>query len=178
MVFFLISEVLTWFLKICKTSWLMVFIATPETASWIPSPKSRVFFKYPFCTAWFQNNLCIQNRVLFRYVHLEVNMVSSKTKLSEFKTKSFTFLQCFETSVDMGLFSKAHIPVMGDKHHRHPIISGVTRNLFRATASCPFQNMHVPVAPFKGTPLWCAACNGKKYLSVVKKWYGFPSAGL
>ena len=69
----------------------------------------------------------------------------------------------------MGLPSETHIPAMGNKHHRHPIISGVTRNLFRATTSYFFQKIHDPVAPFMGTPLWCAACNRKKYRLVFKK---------
>ena len=105
-------------------------------------------------------------------------MVSSKTKLSKFKTKFFTFLERIKASVYVRLFPETHIPVMGDKHHGHPIVPGVTRNLFRATAICILQNIHVPVAPLLGTPLWCAACNRKKYQFYVKKSYGFSSAGF
>jgi len=139
-----------------------MFITTPKSTSWIPFPEPQVRLKYSFYITRFQHNLCFPDRVPFGYVHLKVNMVSSETKLTKFKTKFLTFLKRFQTGIYMGLFPKTHIPVMGNKHHRHPIVSGVTQNLFRAPASFPFQNLHNPVAPLKGTPLWCAACNGKK----------------
>jgi hypothetical protein len=48
------------------------------------------------------------------------------------------------------LFSKTVISVVGDKHHGHPVIAGVTRNLFRATAITSIIQFFSPVASVKG----------------------------
>ncbi len=61
-------------------------------------------------------------------------MIESKTEFPKLKTESFQVVERLEKDVDIDLFSKTVIPVVGDKHHRHPVITGVTRNLFRATA--------------------------------------------
>jgi hypothetical protein len=40
----------------------------------------------------------------------------------------------------MMLSFEAVVPVSSDKHHGHPIISGVTQNLFRASATYNLHN--------------------------------------
>jgi hypothetical protein len=87
-----------------------------------------------------QHDLSGFDRVSFRDVHQKVNMVQSETKVTELKPEAFEFMERLDTSVDVRLFSETSIPVMGDKNHRHPIVTGVTRNLFRATAT---YNIHI-----------------------------------
>ena len=51
---------------------------------------------------------------------------------------------------------------MGDKHHGHPIVSGVTRNLFRATAGYIFQNFSRSCCTFLGHTLVVCRVQRKK----------------
>jgi len=71
---------------------------------------------------------------MLRDVHQEVDMVQGKAEVAELKPEAFEFMERLDADVDVDLFSKTIISVMGDKHHGHPVIAGVTRNLFRATA--------------------------------------------
>ena len=79
-------------------------------------------------------------------------MIPGKTKLAELKTKTFQLPERFGTGVNVRLIPETFISLMGDKHHGHPVIAGVTRNLFRATAIFYIQIFYVPIAPLKGTP--------------------------
>src|SRR5512136_2860278 len=69
-------------------------------------------------------------------------------------------MERLDTDVNIDSFSKTIISVMGDKHHGHPVIAGVTRNLFRATATYNIHNFFSPVAPLKGRYI-PAACDKK-----------------
>jgi hypothetical protein len=69
-----------------------------------------------------------------------MDMVQSKTEIAELKPKAIKVMERLNASVDIDLFSKTIISVMGDEHHRHPVIAGVIRNLFRATAT---YNVHI-----------------------------------
>jgi len=62
-------------------------------------------------------------------------MIQGETEVAELKTKSLQVMECLNADLDVYLFSKTIVSVVGDKHHRHPVITGVTRNLFRATAN-------------------------------------------
>ena len=62
-------------------------------------------------------------------------MIEGKTEVAELKPETLQILERLEEDVDVDLFSKTVISVVGDKHHGHPVIAGVTRNLFRATAT-------------------------------------------
>jgi hypothetical protein len=53
------------------------------------------------------------------------------------------------------LFSKTVVSVVGDEHHRHPVIAGVTRNLFRATATYKIHNLLVSCRTFEGQVFTC-----------------------
>ena len=64
---------------------------------------------------------------------------SAKPKSPNSNPKRSSSSKRLDAGVDMDLFSKTIISVVGDKHHRHPVISGVTRNLFRATAILQFS---------------------------------------
>jgi len=67
-------------------------------------------------------------------------MVEGKTEFPKLKTETFQIVERLEEDVDIDLFSKTVIPVVGDEHHGNPVIAGVTRNLFRATAT---YNIHI-----------------------------------
>jgi len=56
-------------------------------------------------------------------------------------------MERFGTGFLVFLFLETVISVFGDKQHGHPVISGVTRNLFRAYATFIYQIFHVPAAP-------------------------------
>jgi len=73
-----------------------------------------------------------------RNVDLEMDMVFSETEFAELKTKAFQVPKRLDAGVNRDLFSKAMKSVVGDKHHRHPVIAGVTRTLFRATTTLQF----------------------------------------
>ena len=81
-----------------------------------------------------------------------MHMIFGKPEFTEFETKAFQVMERLDAGVDMALFSKIPISVMCGKHHSHPAIAGVTRNLFRAYATFIYQKFHVPVAPIEGTP--------------------------
>jgi hypothetical protein len=76
-------------------------------------------------------------------------MVHGEAEVAELKSEAFEFMERLDAGVDVDLFSKTVVSVMGDKHHRHPVIAGVTRNLFRATATYLSYNFFAPVASIK-----------------------------
>jgi len=83
-----------------------------------------------------------------------MDMVHSETKITKLETETFQMTERLDAGINIDLFSKTIIPVVGDKHHSHPVISGVTRNLFRATATYKIiHSVFVPVAPFIGHTL-------------------------
>ena len=136
----LITNVLTGLFQVFSPRGLMVFISTPKTTSRKPLSETRMTFKHMFCTPRLQHNLCITDRILFRQVHLKMNMISSETKILKLKTKSFQFIKPLNTGIDMRLLPETVIPILSDENHGHPVISGVTRNLFRANTTNTFQN--------------------------------------
>jgi hypothetical protein len=82
-------------------------------------------------------------------------MIHSKTEVTKLKPKAFQVVECLNASVNVDLLSEATISLVGDKHHRHPIITGVTRNLFRATAIYNIHEFFSPVALVKGQVNTC-----------------------
>ena len=66
-------------------------------------------------------------------------MVHGKAEVAKLEPESFKFMERLDADVNVDLPSETSIPVVGDKNHRHPVIAGVTRNLFRATA---IYNIH------------------------------------
>ena len=143
----------------------MVFIATPKATSRKSLSETSMSFKHSFSTPRLQHNLCIPYRILFGQVHLKMNMIARETKILELKTKSFQFIKPLDAGVDVRLLPETVIPVLSDKNHRHPVISGVTRNLFRANATYIFQKLHVPVAPLRGKPV--VACRARRNFRTV-----------
>ena len=105
-------------------------------------------------------------------------MILSKTKFTEFKSKALQFSKCTDAGVYMLLFLKTFISLMGDKHHSHPVISGVTRNLFRATATYKFHNFYDSCRTFTGHTHSGVPRATKKRIIVVGKKDSFSSAGL
>jgi len=67
-------------------------------------------------------------------------MVPGKTKIAKLKPKTFHFMKRTSASIYMLLLLETVIPFLGNKQHCHPVIAGVTRNLFRAIA---IYNFHI-----------------------------------
>ena len=88
-------------------------------------------------------------------------MVEGKTEFPELKAESFQVVECLDEDVDIDLFSKAVISVVGDEHHGHPVVASVTRNLFRATTNYIYHTVFFPVAPLEGRRM-PAACDKKE----------------
>jgi len=77
-------------------------------------------------------------------------MIECKAEVTELEPEAFEFVERLNADVDIDLFSKTSISVMGDEHHRHPIVAGVTRNLFRATAYYIFHKVFFFCRTLKG----------------------------
>jgi len=67
-------------------------------------------------------------------------MIHSKTEVTKLKPKSFEVMERLDTSVDVDLFSKAVISVVGNEHHCHPVIAGVTRIFLELPLFTTFMN--------------------------------------
>jgi len=82
-------------------------------------------------------------------------MVECEAEITEFKTKSLQVMERLDADVDVDLFSETVVSVVGDKHHGHPVIVGVTRNLFRATANYIFHTEIFSCRTFIGQAKAC-----------------------
>ena len=78
-------------------------------------------------------------------------------------------MERLDTYVDVDLFSKTVISVVGDEHHRYPIVACVTRNLFRATATYNIHEFFSPVASLKGQVNTCRTRQNDNSLSGEKR---------
>jgi hypothetical protein len=77
-------------------------------------------------------------------------MIQSDAEVAKLKPKAFKVMKRLDADVNVDLLSKTVISVMSDEHHRHPVITGVTRNLFRATAIYNIHEFFSPVASVRG----------------------------
>ena len=94
-------------------------------------------------------------------------MIEGKAKVAELKPKAFQIVECLNAGVDVNLLSEAAISVVGDEHHGHPVITGVTHNLFRATAIYNIHEFFSPVASLKGRQM--PAARDKKRIVYLEK---------
>ena len=110
-------------------------------------------------------------------VDLEMYMVFSEAEFAELKAKSFEVSERLDTSVDVALFPEISVSFVCGKHHGHPVIAGVTRNLFRAIATYNIHNFCISCRTNqragKGLPRAT-----KEYGFLGKNGCGFSSAGL
>ncbi len=132
-----------------------MFIPAPESTAWVSLSEARERFKHFLGGVRFEHDLSGLDGVLFRDVHQEVDMVEGKTEFPKLKTESFQVIERLEKDVDIDLFSKTVIPVVGDEHHGHPVITGVTRNLFRATANYIYHTHFFSCRTFRGQANAC-----------------------
>jgi len=111
-----------------------VLISAPEPAAWVSLPEPGERFKHFLRGVGFQHDLRSLDGVSLRDVDQEVDVVQGEAEFPEIKAEAFQVVERLEQDVDVDLFSKTVISVVGDEHHGHPVIAGVTRKLFRATA--------------------------------------------
>ena len=113
----------------------MVFVPAPESTARETFPEPWEGLKhFPGCIG-FEHDLCGLNGVLLWDVHQEMDVVEGEAEVAELEPEAFQVVERLDADVNVDLFSKTIISVVGDKHHGHPVIAGVTRNLFRATAN-------------------------------------------
>ena len=77
-------------------------------------------------------------------------MIQSEAEFAELEPESFEFMKRLDADVNVDLLSKTFISVVSDEHHRHPVVSCVSRWLFIATAIYIFHTKFSPVAPSIG----------------------------
>jgi hypothetical protein len=104
-------------------------------------------------------------------------MIHGKAEITKLETESFEFVERLDAGVNVDLFSKTVISVVGDKHHSHPVISGVTRNLFRATATYNIHRVFSLSHLFRAHPSGVPRATKNRYVLIGEK-DGFSSAGL
>jgi len=112
----------------------MVLVPAPESTTRVPLPETWEGFKhFPGCVG-FEHDFSGLNGVLLWGVHQEVYVVEGEAEVAELEPEAFQVVERLDADVDVDLLSEAVVSVVGDEHHGHPVIAGVTRNLFRATA--------------------------------------------
>ena len=116
-------------------------------------------FEHTPAGVWFHHNLRILYRVSFGDVHLEVNMIPGEPEIPKLIPIAFHPVERLCTRLNVLLFSEAVVPVFGDEKHGHPVIAGVTRNLFRASANCIIQNISRSCRTIRGQAALPAACD-------------------
>jgi hypothetical protein len=67
-----------------------------------------------------------------------MDMVPGEPEIPKHVPIAFQLVERLRTRINMLLFLEAVIVAFGFEHHGHPVIAGVTRNLFRASATCIF----------------------------------------
>ena len=82
-------------------------------------------------------------------------MVQGEAKVAELESKTFQLAKSLDAGVNVDLLSKTIISVVGDKHHGYLVITGVTRNLFRATANYIFHKDLFSCRTFNGQANAC-----------------------
>ena len=112
----------------------MVLIPTPESTSRVAFAESGVRLKHLHSAVGFQHGLSGLNGVPLGDIDLEVDVVLGEPEFAEPKPMAFQVMERLGAGVDVALFPKAVVAVLGHKHQGHPVVAGVTRNLFRATA--------------------------------------------
>jgi hypothetical protein len=80
-------------------------------------------------------------------------MIPGKSEVAELKPEAFQLVERLSAGVNMILFSETFISFLGDEHHSHPVIAGITRNLFRATAIYNFHIVYFSCRTFIGQTL-------------------------
>ena len=73
-------------------------------------------------------------------VNLEMYVVFSEAEFAELKAKAFKVPERLDTGVDVAFFSEVPVSFVCWKHHGHPVIAGVIRNLFRVTTTYNIHN--------------------------------------
>ena len=134
----LVSKVVARFLKIRQPCGLMMFIPAPETTTRVTSAKPWGGFEHTPAGVLFHHNLRGLNWVSFRDVHLEMNMIPGEPEIPKHVPVAFHSMERLGARIYVLLFLEAVIVAFCFEHHGHPVIAGVTRNLFRASATYNF----------------------------------------
>jgi hypothetical protein len=97
-----------------------------------------------------------------------MNMIEGKTEVAELKPETLQVVERLEEDVDVDLFSKTVVSVVGDEQHGHPVMACVTRNLFRVTTTYNSHNFCISCRVFEGQANACRT-RQKRYCLVGEK---------
>jgi hypothetical protein len=147
----------------------MVFVAAPESAAGVSLSEAWEVFEHFLGGVRFQHDLCNLNGVPLWYIDQEVDMVKGKAEVAELKPEAFEVMERLGADVNVDLFSKTVVSVVGDEHHGHPVIASVTRNLFRATANYIFHNNFFSCRTFRGQANACRVRQKRHIVCLEKK---------
>lgn len=132
----------------------MVFVTPPKAPSRVTLAKPWVLLEHSLRRARFEHDFSHFDRVALGNVRLEVHMITAKAECSKREAARFKFFKCRGTRVDVGLLSKAVVPVLGHKHHRDPIVSRIFRLTGRLTAPAKkICHIHSSLGDAFGSPL-------------------------
>ena len=90
-------------------------------------------------------------------------MVHGEAEVAELEPEAFEFMERFYADVDIDLFSKTVVSVVSGKHHCHPVIAGVTHNLFRAIATYNIHTIDFSCRTFIGQTLGLPRATKNRY---------------
>jgi len=146
-----------------------MLVPAPESTAWVSLSEAREVLKHFLGRIGFEHDLSGLNGVLFWDVHQEMDMVECKAEFPELKTETFQVVERLEKGFDIDLFSKTVIPVVGDEHHGHPVITGVTRNLFRAIANYIYHTIFFSCRTFRGQAKCLPRATKNRYSLIGEK---------
>jgi len=146
-----------------------VVVPAPEPTTRVPFPEAREGFEHFLGSVGFEHDLRGLDRVPFWDVDQEMHVVEGEAEVAELEPESFQVVERLDTDVDVDLFSKAVISVVGDEHHRHPVIAGVTRNLFRATAIYNYHKTFFSCRVLEGQANACRTRQKRDMVYLEKK---------
>ena len=146
-----------------------MLVPAPESTSRVAFAEPGVRLEHLYSAVGFEHDLSALNGVPFGDVGLEVDVVFGESEFAERKPMAFQVMERLGAGVDVALFPEAVVAVLGHKHQGHPVVAGVTRNLFRATARYNlhrFLNSSRANTGAGGTP---ATRDKKRVSSVLRK---------
>ena len=146
-----------------------MLVPAPESTTWVALAEPGVRLKDSLSAVGLEHDLSALNGVPFRDVDLEVDMVFGEPEFAERKPMAFQVVERLGAGVDVALFVEAMVAVLGHKHHGHPVVAGVTRNLFRATARYNLHKFLISSRANTGAGGTPATRDKKRVSSVLRK---------
>ena len=141
-----------------------MLVPAPESTPWVALAESGVRFKHSLSAVGFEHDLSVLDGVSLGEVDLEVDMVFGEAEFAEREPEAFQVVERLGAGVDVALFAEAMVAVLGHKHQGYPVVAGVTRNLFRATAQYTLlQSKFLLSRLYRGQAFACPRASTNEY---------------